>query len=195
MKIRLMTAAVASAALVFSACGGDDGDATSSTTAPSVAAATAPNAADVTFAQGMIAHHQQAVEMAEIALDPTRAAGPAVTELARRIQAAQEPEIATMTAWLAAWDEPVAMDTSGGHDMSSMEGMMTAAEMDALAKATGPAFDNMWLGMMIAHHQGAVAQSETVTTDGAHSDVRILADQIIAAQTAEITEMQDLLAG
>ncbi len=182
------------------ACGSDDassGDATSAaaTTEGSTGAdeAMTLNDADVEFAQGMIAHHEQAVEMAEIGLDPTVGAGPEVTDLATRIQAAQEPEIVLMTGWLTAAGESVTMDMSDGHDMSSMEGMMTVEQMDALVLATGAEFDRMWLEMMIAHHEGAISQSETVKADGSNADVLLLADQIIVAQQSEITEMQALL--
>jgi uncharacterized protein (DUF305 family) len=67
--------------------------------------------------------------------------------------------------------------------------------MDALAASTGTEFDTMWLEMMIAHHEGAISQSETVKANGANPDVLALADQIITAQQAEITEMQALLQG
>jgi uncharacterized protein (DUF305 family) len=153
------------------------------------------NAADIEFAQGMIAHHEQAIEMAEIALDPAVGARPEVIDLANRIKAAQDPEVASMTGWLTAAGEPVMMDASDGHDMSSMDGMMTAEQMDAMAAMTGTAFDQMWLEMMIAHHEGAVTQSETAKTKGSNADVLALADQIITAQRGEITEMQALLQG
>ena len=98
-----------------------------------------------------------------------------------------------MTGWLTAAGEPVAMDTSDGHDMSSMDGMMTADQMDEMAAMTGADFDQTWLEMMIAHHEGAISQSETVKADGSNADVLLLADQIITAQQAEIAEMQALL--
>jgi uncharacterized protein (DUF305 family) len=158
-------------------------------------AAVTLNDADVEFAQGMIAHHEQAIEMAEIALDPSIGAGPEVVDLATRIQAAQDPEIDLMTAWLTAAGKPVAMDTSEGHDMSSMEGMMTAEEMDELSTLTATEFDQRWLAMMIEHHEGAISQSNAVTGAGSNSEVRALADQIIATQQAEIDEMQALLQG
>jgi uncharacterized protein (DUF305 family) len=199
-KRRLLVAPIAATlALTLAACGSDD-DTSSADTTP--AAATDPageqgsvvlNDADVEFAQGMIAHHEQAIEMSEIALDPNRAAGPEVIDLATRIQAAQEPEIEQMTAWLTAAGKPLTMDMSEGHDMSDMEGMMTAEQMDALAAATGADFDQMWLEMMIAHHEGAISQSETVKANGSNPDVLALADQIITAQQAEIAEMQALL--
>jgi uncharacterized protein (DUF305 family) len=189
----------------LAACGSDDSPSADTASTATTAAAEAPssttaantalNDADIEFAQGMIAHHEQAVEMAEIALDPNRQAGAEVTDLATRIQAAQEPEIEQMTAWLTAAGESITMDLGEGHDMSSMEGMMTAEQMDALAVATGTEFDTMWLEMMIAHHEGAISQSQTVKANGSNPDVLTLADQIIAAQQGEIAEMQALLQG
>lgn len=151
------------------------------------------NAADIGFAQGMIAHHEQAIEMAEIALDPSVGASPEVIDLATRIKSAQDPEVELLTAWLITAGEPVVMDTSDGHNMSSMNGMMTAEQMDAMATMTGSEFDQMWLEMMIAHHEGAISQSETVKANGSNAAVLALADQIITAQRSEITKMRALL--
>ena len=186
-------------ALMLAACGSDDPASTNTTTAAQASGestnATALNAADVEFAQGMIAHHEQAIEMAEIALDPNIGASPEVVDLATRIKGAQDPEVQKMTAWLTAAGEPVMIDSTEGHDMSSMDGMMTAEQMDAMSASTGTEFDTMWLEMMIAHHQGAISQSQTVKANGSNTDVLALADQIITAQQAEITEMQALLQG
>jgi uncharacterized protein (DUF305 family) len=195
MKLRHLPVLTVVVAATLAACGSDDTTSSDPTTATSAAAATeaALNEADVEFAQGMIAHHEQAIEMAEIALDPAVGASAEVVDLATRIQAAQDPEVALMTGWLNAAGESVTMDTSDGHDMSSMPGMMTADQMDEMAALTGADFDQMWLTMMIAHHEGAVSQSETVTADGSNADVLLLADQIIAAQQAEINEMKALL--
>ena len=205
--IRRFTVPTLAFALVatLAACGSDDSPSADTAATETTAAAGAPsstpvgsaalNDADIEFAQGMIAHHEQAVEMAEIALDPNRQASAEVIDLATRIQAAQEPEIEQMTAWLTAAGESITMDLGEGHDMSSMEGMMTAEQMDALAVATGSEFDTMWLEMMIAHHEGAISQSQTVKANGSNPDVLALADQIIAAQQGEIAEMQALLQG
>jgi uncharacterized protein (DUF305 family) len=194
------------AGLVLAACGGDDDDA--DTPATSAATSTAPaatpppsdgststefNDADVEFAQGMIPHHEQAIEMAEIALDPTRQAGAEVTDLAARIRAGQDPEIETLTSWLTAWGQTVEMDTSDGHDMSSMPGMMSVEDMDAMATMTGAEFDQLWLTMMVVHHQGAIDMAIKVHGDGAHADVKTLATQIVNAQQAELDEMNALL--
>ncbi len=198
MMIRHLAAPAIALALTatLAACGSDDSpsaDTTPATEAPGASTATvALNAADIEFAQGMIAHHEQAIEMAEIALDPTVGASPKVIDLATRIKGAQDPEVKLMTGWLTAAGEPVVMDTSEGHEMSSMDGMMTADQMDAMAAMTGAEFDQMWLEMMVAHHEGAISQSETVKTTGSYADVLALADQIITAQQGEITEMQAL---
>ena len=206
MKIRYLSATLVAGGVLIAACGGDDDEAANTLapveSVPSTSAsggtatngAAAFNDADVTFAQGMIGHHQQAIEMAEIALDPNVGASPEVLDLASRIQAAQGPETDLLTSWLTAWGQPVQMEASAGHDMASMEGMMTAEEMDQLATLAGPEFDTMWMEMMIRHHQGAIAQSETVKAAGSNPDALALADQIIAAQSAEITEMEGLLA-
>jgi uncharacterized protein (DUF305 family) len=151
------------------------------------------NDADVEFAQSMIPHHEQAVEMAEIALDPTVGAGAPVTDLATRIQGAQDPEIELMTGWLEAWGEPVAMDTSDGHDMSAMDGMMSAADMDELRSLTGGEFDTRWLEMMVEHHRGAITMADDVLADGADPEVLQLATDIVAAQQSEIDEMNAIL--
>ena len=201
MKLHRLVAPAIALALTatLAACGSDDSSSAESTPATEPlggsAATVELNASDIEFAQGMIAHHEQAIEMAEIALDPNIGASPEVIDLATRIKGAQDPEVELMTGWLTAAGEPVAMDASEGHDMSSMDGMMTAEQMDAMSAMTGTEFDQMWLEMMIAHHEGAISQSETVKTNGSNADVLALADQIITAQQGEITEMQALLQG
>ena len=195
MKLRHLATPVIAAtlAVTLAACGSDDSTSVDTTAVNGSSVTASLNAADVEFAQGMIAHHEQAIEMAEIALDPTIGASPEVIDLATRIKGAQDPEVELMTGWLTAAGQPTMMDSSDGHDMSSMDGMMTAEQMDAMAALTGPEFDQMWLEMMIAHHEGAISQSQTVKANGSNADVLALADQIITAQQAEITEMQALL--
>jgi uncharacterized protein (DUF305 family) len=154
------------------------------------------NKADVAFMMGMIPHHQQAVEMAELALADSADAGAAVKDLAARIKAAQGPEIDQMAAVLTAWgyaDDLAHLDHMG--DMSHGEGMMTDEEMAALEAATGDAFDALWLDMMIRHHSGAINQAIVVQTDGSDAATKALADEVIATQQAEIAEMQALLEG
>jgi uncharacterized protein (DUF305 family) len=62
------------------------------------------NDADVAFATGMIPHHQQAVQMAEMAI--RKATTPAVKQLATAVKTAQGPEIRQMSGWLTSWESP-----------------------------------------------------------------------------------------
>jgi uncharacterized protein (DUF305 family) len=160
--------------------------------------------ADISFAQLMIPHHEQAIEMADIALD--KGAGPEVTQLAQEIKAAQDPEIAQMKRWLSAWGAPEQMESAtasdgsmdhSGMDMGgmSMAGMMSAEDMSKLMDASGAEFDRMWLQMMIAHHQGAITMANQVLAATSDAEVKKLADAVVAGQTAEIATMQKLLAG
>ena len=151
------------------------------------------NDVDVMFAQMMIPHHEQALEMADIALDPTVGADEQVRDLAGRIRAAQEPEIDAMTALLNEWGKPVAMDESMDHS-EMMSGMLTAAELDELGVLRGPAFDKAWIEAMIRHHEGAIDMADDVLARGASDRLGTLADAIVAAQQAEIDEMRALLA-
>lgn len=186
--------------LTLTACGSDDsshsaghGSMTSSAASPATAAG---RQGDIRFAQQMIPHHRQAVQMADMALN-RQGVSADVTRLAAAIKKAQDPEINTMTGWLKSWGAtvPTGGDHSG-HDMSGtgdMTGMMSQQEMDMLGKATGPAFDRMWLTMMVKHHQGAVTMSSDVKKTTDNPEVSSLADSIIKAQNAEIRTMQDLL--
>ncbi len=197
-RLAAPTALVLTVALA--ACGSDDSSSAETAAAPAAATAGQSgslmlNDADIEFAQGMIAHHEQAIEMAEIALDPNRGASAEVLDLATRIKAGQDPEVELMTGWLTAAGAPMMMDSSDGHDMSSMEGMMSVEQMDSMSAMNGADFDRTWIEMMIEHHRGAISQSETVKTEGSNPDVLALADQIITAQQAEITEMEALLGG
>ncbi|GGS75250.1 DUF305 domain-containing protein [Streptomyces cinerochromogenes] len=206
MTIRTLTRRAALAtvavtgALVLAACGGDnDGDSGSAhpghgASATASASAGAHNAQDVAFAQGMIPHHQQALEMAELA--DGRAASAEVKDLASRIEKAQGPEIRTMTGWLKSWGEEVpmaGMDHSGHAGMSGMSGMMGEADMTALKKAHGKDFDTRFLTLMIEHHQGAVTMATTEKGKGRYSAATAMADDIVTAQNAEIKEMKKLL--
>ena len=145
------------------------------------------SAGDITFAQAMIPHHQQAVQMAKLA--STRASDPRVKDLAARIEAAQDPEIMKMTGWMSSWGASMPSDMAG----MDMPGMMSTADMTALTAATGTAFDKAFLTMMIAHHTGALAMAKIELASGADADAKALAQSIIDGQTKEITEMKAIL--
>ncbi|GAA2340390.1 DUF305 domain-containing protein [Dactylosporangium salmoneum] len=193
----VLAGAALTAALLLAACGGSDSHDQMPGTHPAgggPSGAAAFNDADVMFAQMMIPHHQQAVEMA--ALAGTRAAAPEVKTLAGQIKAAQDPEIQAMRGWLTAWGRPAptASHGMGGMNHGGMPGMMSDADMTELEAATGNDFDKRFCTMMIAHHQGAIAMAEDELANGASSDAKALAQKIIAAQQAEIDTMNKIVA-
>ncbi len=194
MRFRSLPIIAVVGVLGLAACGNDD-TANPATPAPADTTATgaAFNDADVTFSQGMIPHHQQAVEMADIALDPKVGASDKVRDLATRIKAGQGPEIDMMTTWLTTWGQPMQMNAGEGHDMSSMDGRMSAEEMGTLGMMAGAEFDTMWMEMMIRHHEGAIAMAQTAKAAGSNPDVLAAADLVITAQEGEIAEMMSLL--
>ncbi|MEV6867406.1 DUF305 domain-containing protein [Streptosporangium subroseum] len=188
-------AAGASALVLLTACGGTGdsmaghnmgGSAPAATTASAQPAASF-NDADVTFAQMMIPHHQQAVEMA--ALAETRASDAEIKDLAAKIKAAQDPEIETMQGWLTAWGKP-APSGGMGHDMA---GIMSEDDMNKLEAAKGAEFDKQFAQMMTAHHNGAIEMARTEQAQGADPEAKALAKTIETAQQAEVTQMQKIL--
>jgi uncharacterized protein (DUF305 family) len=168
------------------------------------------NDEDVAFATNMIPHHQQAVEMA--ALVPDRSTNPAVIKLATDISAAQGPEIETMKVFLVQWKEgsdtnpetpvtpenPDSPDSHGGHggmDAMAMQGMIDAAAIAKLASLKGAEFDQLWLQSMISHHEGAIEMANAEIAGGTNVDAKKLAQQIVAAQQGEISQMKQMLGG
>lgn len=185
-RLALVALAVAGA-LLLAGCGEDS---TESGDSGGPDAAT-HNEADIAFAAGMIPHHQQALEMAEVAAE--RAADPKVKDLAGRIEKAQDPEIEQMSGWLREWGQPVPTPGGGHAGHSGMPGMMSDAEMGSLMKASGADFDRMFLEMMIRHHEGAIEMAKEEQTKGANAEAKRLAGSIATSQSAEIEEMRDLL--
>ncbi|MET7677687.1 DUF305 domain-containing protein [Streptomyces seoulensis] len=188
--------ATASAVVLLAACGGEQHSGTHAAHGAPAASATAGahNAQDVSFAQGMIPHHQQALEMARLA--PGHAASAEVKTLAARIEKAQDPEIRTMTGWLKSWgEEPsmAGMDHTRHGGMAGMSGMMSADDMTALEQSSGADFDRKFLTLMVVHHQGAVEMAQTEKAKGRDSRALEMADDVIAAQSAEIKQMKGLL--
>ncbi|MEZ5375196.1 MAG: DUF305 domain-containing protein [Acidimicrobiales bacterium] len=184
-----VSAAIAAAGLILAACGSSDSAADSPTTTAAAQAATDAsfNDADVAFAQEMIPHHSQAVEMATLALD--RSENPQILDLASRIQQGQDPEIEQMQGWLATWDMPEMDDEMDG---MAMNGMMSDDDMSALTDASGPDFDALFVSLMIQHHDGAITMAKSLIDEGSDPQVRALAEGVIAAQEAEIAEMEAL---
>jgi uncharacterized protein (DUF305 family) len=137
------------------------------------------------FAQMMIPHHQQAVDMSTLA--ETRTTNPELLALAMQIKDAQAPEIEQMTSWLDSAGAGMDM----GHDMG-MGGMLSAEQMTALENATGPDFDKLYLQGMIAHHEGAIEMAQMII-DSNNGEAKQLGENIVTSQTAEIAQMKKML--
>jgi uncharacterized protein (DUF305 family) len=151
------------------------------------------NTDDVMFAQMMIPHHQQAVELA--ALVPDRSTNPQVQQLAASIAGQQQPEINAMKAMLAQWEvDSSEMTHQGAHGMT-MAGMVDEATMVRLEALKGTEFDSLWLTSMIGHHEGAIEMANVEIADGSNVDMVGLARAIVTAQQGEIDQMKQILAG
>jgi uncharacterized protein (DUF305 family) len=141
--------------------------------------------ADIMFAQMMIPHHQQAVDMGTLA--ETRAQNAEVKAIAARIKSEQAPEIAQMKGWLTKANASLDM----GHSMG-MGGMLSSAQMDALASASGAEFDRLYVAGMIGHHQGAIHMAQMVI-DSNNAEAKALGKAIITSQTKQVTYLKALL--
>ncbi|GAA4514012.1 DUF305 domain-containing protein [Nonomuraea ferruginea] len=148
-----------------------------------------PTAADVRFAEGMIPHHRQALEMTALAANRTTTAS--VLGFAEQIALSQQPEITIMSDWLAALGRRV----PSGHDHRGMEGygMATEEQLKALRAAEGGVFDRMFLQLMIRHHEGALKMAEEELAGGRDQRMRLMARDMYAGQGIEIARMRKIL--
>ncbi|NJC35219.1 uncharacterized protein (DUF305 family) [Sphingomonas jejuensis] len=213
------TAAAAQPPIVQPGAPGQSSRGLSATEASRIAG-TRHSPADVAFMQGMIHHHQQAMEM--VVLVPERTNTPDIVAMADRIRASQGDEIQFMQSWLRARGEmapavgtvPAAAGHAGhgaqaghgahaGHDMagmdhSTMQGMATPEQMAALAAARGTEFDRLFLQRMIAHHEGALAMvRELLASPGSAYDPALFefTSDVKNEQQSEIDRMNVILAG
>ena len=151
--------------------------------------------ADVEFMQGMIGHHQQAIEMAELLT--TRTSDEAMRKLGQRIEISQVDEIHMMQRWLTVRRQPVPDEHAMHmHGATLMPGMLTPEEMDHLAAAKGRAFDRLFLEGMIKHHGGAltmVADLFSHAGAGQEPDIFMFVSDVDADQRAEIARMSAML--
>jgi uncharacterized protein (DUF305 family) len=148
------------------------------------------NEADVMFAQTMIPHHEQAIEMSELILAKDDV-DPAVADIATRVKEAQGPEIAQLEQWLGDWGADRASEHAGH---GGMEGMMSQDDMQQLADADGAEAGPLFLEQMIVHHRGAVDMAQRELEEGRAEGAVEMARAITDTQTAEIQEMEELLA-
>jgi uncharacterized protein (DUF305 family) len=153
------------------------------------------NKADVKFAQTMIPHHEQAIEMSDIILTKS-GVDPEVITLAQQIKDAQGPEMTTMTGLLTAWKQPLIPDHGAEADEHhwAAEGVLTPEEMQELMAADGRAGQRLFLEGMIEHHKGAITMVQEEIDNGENPDALKLAQAIKDGQTAEIKTMESLLA-
>lgn len=165
--------------LILTGCASSEG-----TTQPIVAEEF--SATDIMFAQMMIPHHEQALEMGKLALESAESSE--VRELATQISLEQGPEITQMMGWLLAADAPKDM----GHGSHSMAGMLTDEQLAELGAASGADFDRLFLEGMILHHEGAISMARTVQ-ESTNAEVRALSESIIASQQSQIDLMKSLL--
>lgn len=157
--------------------------------------------ADVEFMQGMIMHHEQAVEMT--AWIPSHTTNKDLQLLGARISRSQSDEIKFMQRWLATRGEPISMEMPGmpgmdksGHTMALMPGMLTPEQMEALRKAKGAEFDRLFLTGMIQHHGGALIMvKDLYEKAGAGQDAELFnfTTDVDTGQRAEIKIMQAML--
>lgn len=231
MVQRSITASAAAAAvmalLTLTACGSSGNKAESSaTTAGSSSVSSSPagsqahNDQDVMFAQHMIPHHQQAVQMSDIILGK-QGIDPRVIDLANQIKAAQGPEIQQLQTWLNQWGQPATpggmspsstmpgmpgmpsqsgmpgmpshSGTPGMPGMGGMDGMMSEQDMQALRDAQGVDASKLFLNQMIQHHQGAITMAQHEIQSGQYSAATAMAQSIVNTQQKEITTMQTIL--
>ncbi len=140
---------------------------------------------EIMFAAMMVPHHEQALIMSNFAL--TNTTNPGILDLAQRIKAGQEPEIAQMNTWL---DGANSMMDHSGHQMG---GMLSDEDLAKLETLKDKEFDEMFLKSMIEHHEGAIQMTQMIL-NSSNSEVKTLADNIVSSQTKEIAEMKELLA-
>jgi uncharacterized protein (DUF305 family) len=143
--------------------------------------------ADIMFLQMMIPHHQQAIEMSDLAL--TKSSDAELLALAKDIRDGQSAEIITMKDWLSG----AGADADMGHNMGdSMGGMLSDSELATLKAASGKNFDLLWLAGMSGHHDGAIHMT-TMIEDASNADIKKFGEAIVTAQSAQIKQMAAMI--
>ncbi|MDX3111718.1 DUF305 domain-containing protein, partial [Nonomuraea angiospora] len=146
-------------------------------------------ASDVRFAEAMIPHHRQALEMTSLVNDRTTTE--TIRAFARQITAAQTPEIKAMTGWLAELGRTAPDDHA--HTQAAGYGMATQEELNALRATKGAAFDRLFLQLMTRHHEGAVKMAGEELATGRDQRMRLMAKDVYSGQSIEIARMRKVL--
>ena len=139
------------------------------------------------FAEMMIPHHQQAVDMSDLALK--KSTNPKILDLAQRIKSAQSSEIIQMQSWLGGKEAKSMMSDHSGH---SMGGMLTDEEFSKLESSSGVTFDTLFLEGMIVHHEGAIDMAQMIK-DTTTQEVNEFGLNVVEVQSEEIREMKEIL--
>jgi uncharacterized protein (DUF305 family) len=193
-RIVAVIAALGIAAVVSSCSTGEDHTQHAASPTTAVQTIAVHNADDIGFAQMMIPHHQQAIDLGAMAAVHTT--NQAVRILAAKIAGEQQPEVDAMKALLLQWDvDPNAMGEHSGHGGAAMQGMVDDATMTKLRSLNGPQFDTLWLQAMINHHQGAIEMAKAEIANGKSVDLISMAKAMVTAQQSEINQMKQMLGG
>lgn len=146
-------------------------------------------AADVAFIAAMVEHHEQAVELAELA--PGRVADPELADLAGLIAVTQAAEAESMRGWLER--RRSADDAAAGHEHAeSMAGEISRSTIDRAAELEGGAFDRLFVSAMIPHHRGALQMSEARLAESGDPAVARWARAIATSQALEIDRLLEI---
>ncbi len=201
---RWVTALIAAAVLAAAALLGGAGGMLLAESPQDPRSGADPNSIDVGFSQDMTVHHQQAVTLASWARDHSE--DPAIRRLAGDIEIGQSDQIGRMQGWLGLWSRPSRADgppmtwmIGDEHRQHStkpdqtMPGMATVAEIERLRTLSGTDLDIYFLQLMIRHHQGGEPMMLAAIDGAAVGEVTNLAEQMLDAQTAEITTMTAML--
>ena len=142
---------------------------------------------DIMFLQMMIPHHQQAIDMSDLAL--TKSSDSELLALAKDIRDEQAAEIVKMKAWL----DKAGADLDPGHSMGhGMGGMLSDSELAALKAATGKSFDLLWLKGMTGHHVGAIDMA-TMIEDADNDEIKSFGQAIVTSQSAQNKQMAAMI--
>ena len=142
---------------------------------------------EIMFLQMMIPHHQQAIDISDLAL--TKSADSELLALAKNIRDEQSAEIVKMKAWLDAAGADLEMDHGASHSMS---GMLSDSELAALDKASGKSFDVLWLKAMTGHHTGAIDMAAMIE-NAKSAEIKSFGEGIVASQSAQNKAMAAMI--
>lgn len=184
MNIRVLAGMLCLAGAVATGCG--------AASAEPAAGRPAANAqdfgdADVRFSQEMIPHHEQTIELARLA--EGRTTDPFILELSAELIRKETEDIALMEGWLREWGAPLPRENPA-HQGHNMPGMLTPGEMAAVKKASGPAFNRLWLRSLAKHLDHGIDMAEDVLATGRHGPTTLLAGQIVTNQRQKIEEIR-----